>query len=261
MVSLASARLVDAACLCGFPARVSPAQAQLPWRTLVDSTPGSSLPQVNAPKTTRTFCKSPKCRKHETFKITQYKAGKASLVAQGAPLLSSRTSAPAVRASSLACQSCRGLAAALCASFWCSAGGPLCLCRREGREGRMAAAPPAICSPSFEPPSLSSRSGLGRRSPAQRGRHCRCCLPGWRARRPCRRSRQSPRPQLVQHAAPHLSRALPCPPLPPEERAARCVLRRRPRLTLTGKRRYDRKQAGFGGQTKPVFHKKVGLRP
>ena len=57
------------------------------------SIPGSFLPQVNAPKTTRTFCKSPKCRKHETFKITQYKAGKASLVAQGAPLLSSRTSA------------------------------------------------------------------------------------------------------------------------------------------------------------------------
>ncbi len=25
----------------------------------------------------------------------------------------------------------------------------------------------------------------------------------------------------------------------------------------TGKRRYDRKQSGFGGQTKPVFHKKV----
>ena len=24
-----------------------------------------------------------------------------------------------------------------------------------------------------------------------------------------------------------------------------------------GKRRYDRKQAGFGGQTKPVFHKKA----
>ena len=26
---------------------------------------------------------------------------------------------------------------------------------------------------------------------------------------------------------------------------------------MTGKRRYDRKQAGFGGQTKPVFKKKV----
>jgi large subunit ribosomal protein L44e len=26
-----------------------------------------------------------------------------------------------------------------------------------------------------------------------------------------------------------------------------------------GKRRYDRKQSGYGGQTKPVFHKKVGL--
>jgi ribosomal protein L44E len=25
----------------------------------------------------------------------------------------------------------------------------------------------------------------------------------------------------------------------------------------SGKRRYDRKQAGFGGQTKPVFHKKA----
>ena len=24
-----------------------------------------------------------------------------------------------------------------------------------------------------------------------------------------------------------------------------------------GKRRYDRKQSGYGGQTKPVFHKKV----
>jgi len=27
--------------------------------------------------------------------------------------------------------------------------------------------------------------------------------------------------------------------------------------TAQGKRRYDRKQSGFGGQTKPVFHKKV----
>lgn len=27
-----------------------------------------------------------------------------------------------------------------------------------------------------------------------------------------------------------------------------------------GKRRYDSKQMGFGGQTKPVFHKKVSRR-
>ena len=26
---------------------------------------------------------------------------------------------------------------------------------------------------------------------------------------------------------------------------------------FAGKRRYDRKQSGFGGQTKPVFHKKA----
>ena len=28
-------------------------------------------------------------------------------------------------------------------------------------------------------------------------------------------------------------------------------------LKCAGKRRYDRKQQGYGGQTKPVFHKKV----
>lgn len=28
-------------------------------------------------------------------------------------------------------------------------------------------------------------------------------------------------------------------------------------LFAQGKRRYDRKQAGYGGQTKPVFHKKA----
>lgn len=28
-----------------------------------------------------------------------------------------------------------------------------------------------------------------------------------------------------------------------------------------GKRRYDRKQQGFGGQTKPVFHKKASTQP
>lgn len=30
-----------------------------------------------------------------------------------------------------------------------------------------------------------------------------------------------------------------------------------PFLFFTGKRRYDRKQAGYGGQTKPIFHKKA----
>ena len=31
-------------------------------------------------------------------------------------------------------------------------------------------------------------------------------------------------------------------------------------LAAQGKRRYDRKQSGYGGQTKPVFHKKVRPR-
>lgn len=30
-------------------------------------------------------------------------------------------------------------------------------------------------------------------------------------------------------------------------------------LAAQGKRRYDRKQSGYGGQTKPVFHKKVEI--
>lgn len=31
-------------------------------------------------------------------------------------------------------------------------------------------------------------------------------------------------------------------------------------LAVQGKRRYDRKQSGYGGQTKPVFHKKVNYK-
>lgn len=31
-------------------------------------------------------------------------------------------------------------------------------------------------------------------------------------------------------------------------------------IAAQGKRRYDRKQSGYGGQTKPVFHKKVQLQ-
>ena len=39
--------------------------------------------QVNIPKQRRTFCKGKKCRRHTLHKVTQYKAGKASLYAQG----------------------------------------------------------------------------------------------------------------------------------------------------------------------------------
>ncbi|XP_025099610.1 60S ribosomal protein L44 [Pomacea canaliculata] len=38
---------------------------------------------VNVPKTRKTFCKGKKCKKHTLHKVTQYKAGKASLYAQG----------------------------------------------------------------------------------------------------------------------------------------------------------------------------------
>jgi large subunit ribosomal protein L44e len=35
------------------------------------------------PKTRRTYCKGRDCKKHTQHKVTQYKAGKASLFAQG----------------------------------------------------------------------------------------------------------------------------------------------------------------------------------
>merc|ERR1711913_69434 len=38
---------------------------------------------VNVPKTRRTFCQGQKVQKHTNHKVTQYKAGKASLYAQG----------------------------------------------------------------------------------------------------------------------------------------------------------------------------------
>ncbi|KAL2367994.1 40s ribosomal protein L44e [Blastomyces gilchristii] len=45
--------------------------------------PANSVKMVNIPKTRRTYCKSKECRKHTQHKVTQYKAGKASLFAQG----------------------------------------------------------------------------------------------------------------------------------------------------------------------------------
>ncbi|KAJ9648950.1 40s ribosomal protein L44e [Coniosporium tulheliwenetii] len=44
----------------------------------------SAFPEcVNVPKTRRTYCKGKDCKKHTQHKVTQYKAGKASLFAQG----------------------------------------------------------------------------------------------------------------------------------------------------------------------------------
>ncbi|KAJ6083712.1 hypothetical protein N7467_007847 [Penicillium canescens] len=47
------------------------------------SYPAKSVKMVNIPKTRRTYCKSKDCHKHTQHKVTQYKAGKASLFAQG----------------------------------------------------------------------------------------------------------------------------------------------------------------------------------
>ncbi|KAF1963660.1 hypothetical protein CC80DRAFT_460569 [Byssothecium circinans] len=57
-----------------------------PGRQSLGWAPGSSPPEfkeVNVPKTRRTYCKGKDCKKHTQHKVTQYKAGKASLFAQG----------------------------------------------------------------------------------------------------------------------------------------------------------------------------------
>lgn len=51
-----------------------------------------------------------------------------------------------------------------------------------------------------------------------------------------------------------------CPSCAPTARARLCTSTSSPFVSCAGKRRYDRKQAGYGGQTKPVFHKKVCLK-
>merc|ERR1711976_175365 len=45
--------------------------------------PAEFAKMVNIPKTKKAFCKSKECKKHTVHKVTQYKAGKASLYAQG----------------------------------------------------------------------------------------------------------------------------------------------------------------------------------
>ncbi|KAG7698901.1 hypothetical protein KL930_002311 [Ogataea haglerorum] len=45
--------------------------------------PPPPLTSVNVPKTRKTYCKGKNCRKHTQHRVTQYKAGKASLYAQG----------------------------------------------------------------------------------------------------------------------------------------------------------------------------------
>ncbi|KAL8685769.1 MAG: hypothetical protein Q9224_005681, partial [Gallowayella concinna] len=54
-------------------------------RSSPQSAPQSSgiIKMVNVPKTRRTYCKGKDCKKHTQHKVTQYKAGKASLFAQG----------------------------------------------------------------------------------------------------------------------------------------------------------------------------------
>ena len=59
--------------------------AQHSSRLNLQSSERSAVLQVNVPKTKRAFCKGKTCQKHQMHKVTQYKTGKASLFAQGAP--------------------------------------------------------------------------------------------------------------------------------------------------------------------------------
>ncbi|GFF28699.1 hypothetical protein IFM46972_02419 [Aspergillus udagawae] len=62
--------------------RLAPLRQETIQRPTI-SRSGNSVKMVNVPKTRRTYCKSKECHKHTQHKVTQYKAGKASLFAQG----------------------------------------------------------------------------------------------------------------------------------------------------------------------------------
>ncbi|EPQ62267.1 Bgt-3978 [Blumeria graminis f. sp. tritici] len=57
--------------------------SNLPTESLIEYLWTDNFIQVNVPKTRRTYCKGRDCKKHTQHKVTQYKAGKASLFAQG----------------------------------------------------------------------------------------------------------------------------------------------------------------------------------
>ncbi|OIW28956.1 hypothetical protein CONLIGDRAFT_681886 [Coniochaeta ligniaria NRRL 30616] len=54
-----------------------------PPSTTDETIASNTAKMVNIPKTRKTYCKGKECRKHTQHKVTQYKAGKASLFAQG----------------------------------------------------------------------------------------------------------------------------------------------------------------------------------
>ncbi|KAF4218059.1 hypothetical protein CNMCM8980_005443 [Aspergillus fumigatiaffinis] len=68
--------------LCKGPFRLAPLRQET-TNDQQSRDPANSVKMVNVPKTRRTYCKSKECHKHTQHKVTQYKAGKASLFAQG----------------------------------------------------------------------------------------------------------------------------------------------------------------------------------
>lgn len=79
---------------------------------------------VNVPKTRKTFCASSKCKKHTLHKVTQYKAGKASLYAQGTSLAYLSPPPPPFLAARKICLSD-------CALEWYTVGLPAGSCKRS----------------------------------------------------------------------------------------------------------------------------------
>jgi large subunit ribosomal protein L44e len=70
--------------------------------------------QVNVPKTKKAFCKGKECQKHTMHKVTQYKTGKASLYAQGAPPAGRAGAAAGGRLQSAAAHTHARLCLAMC---------------------------------------------------------------------------------------------------------------------------------------------------
>ena len=182
---------------------------------------------MNIPKAKKNFCK--KCKKHAPHKVTQYKTGKASLYAQGEYRDSDVPATPSAFHRDVGRARARG----------------------SGRTTRDA----------------TGGTTRDARFGCEQCRRARSRGAASRTRGAASRVRAARHPSrlgLTLAFAPRGSAPVSVSRHRGFFRVARCrafadprASRRLHALTFTGKRRYDRKQSGFGGQTKPVFHKKA----
>jgi ribosomal protein L44E len=194
---------------------------------------------VNIPKAKKNFCK--KCKKHAPHKVTQYKTGKASLYAQGEYR---DRDVPGCRSAfhrDVLASATRGSGRTTRDATGGTTRDARCECGRYRRaRSRGAASRTRVAASRVRAARHPSRLGL------------KLAFAAREEAKQCARSHP-----FLSPAAFFFAFDAPSPRAPFADRLFPPRRLRAYPSERTGKRRYDRKQSGFGGQTKPVFHKKA----